>query len=207
MDCTAIAPELILVVEDDAALLKLIEKCLAAGGHRTRGRGQRRRGPGLARARFAPTDALGLQPARHARRATPRTDRSPGKRVPFVVATGHGSESVAVEMMKRGAYDYLVKGATFMKLLPAGDRSRLGAGAAGRAAGRGRGATAAGPRRIGAARRAAHGGIGRGQPPPARRDGRTPPRGGAGRSSIWPNWPTSPGLAPWAKWWRNWPTN
>ena len=40
-------------------------------------------------------------------------------RVPFVVATGHGSESVAVEMMKRGAYDYLVKGATFMKLLPA----------------------------------------------------------------------------------------
>ena len=27
-----------------------------------------------------------------------------GKRVPFVVATGHGSESVAVEMMKRGAW-------------------------------------------------------------------------------------------------------
>ena len=42
-----------------------------------------------------------------------------GRRVPFVVATGHGSESVAVEMMKRGAYDYLVKGATFMQLLPA----------------------------------------------------------------------------------------
>ena len=30
--------ELILVVEDDAALLKLIEKCLAASGHRTAGR-------------------------------------------------------------------------------------------------------------------------------------------------------------------------
>ena len=53
------------------------------------------------------------------RRATAATDRAPGRRVPFVVATGHGSESVAVEMMKRGAYDYLVKGATFMKLLPA----------------------------------------------------------------------------------------
>ena len=39
--------------------------------------------------------------------------------MPFVVATGHGSESVAVEMMKQGAYDYLVKGPTFMKLLPA----------------------------------------------------------------------------------------
>jgi C4-dicarboxylate-specific signal transduction histidine kinase len=42
-----------------------------------------------------------------------------GVGVPFVVATGHGSESVAVEMMKQGAYDYLVKGPTFMKLLPA----------------------------------------------------------------------------------------
>jgi two-component system sensor histidine kinase TtrS len=38
--------------------------------------------------------------------------------VPFVVATGHGSESLAVEMMKHGAYDYLVKGAAFMRLLP-----------------------------------------------------------------------------------------
>ncbi len=35
------------------------------------------------------------------------------------MATGHGSESVAVEMMKRGAYDYLVKGVSFMKMLPA----------------------------------------------------------------------------------------
>ena len=29
--------ELVLVVEDDAALLKLIEKCLVADGHRTAG--------------------------------------------------------------------------------------------------------------------------------------------------------------------------
>jgi len=41
------------------------------------------------------------------------------KQVSFLVAPGHGSESVAVEMMKHGAYDYVVKGAAFMLLLPA----------------------------------------------------------------------------------------
>ena len=41
-----------------------------------------------------------------------------GKQVSFVVATGHGSESVAIEMMKHGAYDYVVKGPAFMLLLP-----------------------------------------------------------------------------------------
>jgi len=41
-----------------------------------------------------------------------------GTRVPFVVATGHGSEAVAVKMMKLGALDYLVKDDAFLKLLP-----------------------------------------------------------------------------------------
>ena len=44
---------------------------------------------------------------------------SRGRRVPLVVVTGHGSESVAVKMMKCGAYDYVVKDAAFLKLLPA----------------------------------------------------------------------------------------
>ena len=48
-----------------------------------------------------------------------RRIKARGKQVSFVVATGHGSESVAVEMMKHGAYDYVVKGAAFMLLLPA----------------------------------------------------------------------------------------
>ncbi len=38
-------------------------------------------------------------------------------KVPFIVATGHGSETIAVEMMKRGARDYLVKGFSFLDLL------------------------------------------------------------------------------------------
>jgi C4-dicarboxylate-specific signal transduction histidine kinase len=112
------ASELILVVEDDAALRRLIEKSLAANGHRPLGAADGasalacldRCSPRLMLLDYNLPDMRGKQ----------LLDRIEGlgKRVPFVVATGHGSESVAVEMMKRGAYDYLVKGATFMKLLP-----------------------------------------------------------------------------------------
>ena len=38
--------------------------------------------------------------------------------VPFIIITGQGDERVAVEMMKRGALDYLVKDAHFLELLP-----------------------------------------------------------------------------------------
>ncbi|MCE5303900.1 MAG: response regulator, partial [Planctomycetaceae bacterium] len=110
--------ECILVVEDDAALRKLIEKSLVANGYR------------------ALTAADGASALDHLGDGSPRLMlldyslpdmrgeqlleriEALGKHVPFVVATGHGSESVAVAMMKRGAYDYLVKGPTFMKLLP-----------------------------------------------------------------------------------------
>ena len=38
--------------------------------------------------------------------------------VPFIVITGQGDERVAVEMMKRGAVDYLVKDVNFLQFLP-----------------------------------------------------------------------------------------
>ncbi len=112
-------PELILIVEDDAALLTLIEKRLAAGGHRTVGVADgvsalawlKQHTPNLMLLDYSLPDMRGGQLMQEI--------AAEGVRVPFVVATGHGSESVAVEMMKRGAYDYLVKGATFMQLLPA----------------------------------------------------------------------------------------
>lgn len=37
---------------------------------------------------------------------------------PFLVMTGHGDEKVAVEMMKVGARDYIVKQGQFFELLP-----------------------------------------------------------------------------------------
>jgi PAS domain S-box-containing protein len=38
---------------------------------------------------------------------------------PFIIITGQGDERVAVEMMKRGARDYLVKDARFLQFVPA----------------------------------------------------------------------------------------
>ena len=111
--------ELILIVEDDVALQTLIERCLTKTGHSTVGAADGasalacldRCSPRLMLLDYSLPDMHGKQLLEQI--------ESRGKHIPFVVATGHGSESVAVEMMKRGAYDYLVKGATFMKLLPA----------------------------------------------------------------------------------------
>jgi len=41
-----------------------------------------------------------------------------GISVPFLVVTGHGDERLAVELMKLGAKDYVVKDARFLDLLP-----------------------------------------------------------------------------------------
>lgn len=38
--------------------------------------------------------------------------------IPFVIMTGHGDETIAVNMMKMGAADYLVKDVNFIELLP-----------------------------------------------------------------------------------------
>jgi PAS domain S-box-containing protein len=40
------------------------------------------------------------------------------KDFPFIVMTGHGDEHLAVELMKRGAIDYLVKDSRFIDVLP-----------------------------------------------------------------------------------------
>lgn len=42
-----------------------------------------------------------------------------GRVAPFIITTGQGSETVAVDLMKRGALDYVLKDADFLELLPA----------------------------------------------------------------------------------------
>jgi PAS domain S-box-containing protein len=41
-----------------------------------------------------------------------------GHKIPFIIVTGQGDERVAVEMMKRGALDYLVKDINFLEFVP-----------------------------------------------------------------------------------------
>jgi PAS domain S-box-containing protein len=47
------------------------------------------------------------------------TARAGGRMPPFIIMTGHGDERVAVECMKLGARDYLVKDTTLLHRLPA----------------------------------------------------------------------------------------
>lgn len=53
--------------------------------------------------------------------------RERGRDFPFVVITGHGDERTAVDVMKRGAVDYVMKESGVLDLLPAIVRRALGA--------------------------------------------------------------------------------
>jgi two-component system sensor kinase FixL len=45
--------------------------------------------------------------------------RQRGVEIPFIVITGHGDERTAVEVMKQGALDYVMKESSLLELLPA----------------------------------------------------------------------------------------
>ena len=49
-----------------------------------------------------------------------------GRAGPFIIITGQGDERVAVEMMKRGALDYLIKDVEFLEFVPAVVHRALG---------------------------------------------------------------------------------
>ena len=44
--------------------------------------------------------------------------REKGYDIPVIMVTGHGDENIAVEAMKKGAYDYVVKSGNYLKVLP-----------------------------------------------------------------------------------------
>ena len=108
----------ILIVEDDVSLLKLIQRRLDEQGFSTSGVTS-----GVSALRWLENDHAKLLlldyslPDMRGEELIDELDRR-GIQVPFIVATGNGSEMVAVEMMKRGARDYLIKGSAFLKLLP-----------------------------------------------------------------------------------------
>lgn len=52
--------------------------------------------------------------------------RESGRNIPFIIVTGHGDERTAVEAMKHGALDYVMKDAGMLDLLPGIVRRALG---------------------------------------------------------------------------------
>lgn len=111
-------PVTILVVDDDQGLLVLIRNAL---------RGENRHVATVPSGREAlvwlerhPADLLlldlRLRDIRGVEFLTALAEA--GHRVPFIIITGQGDEREAVEMMKRGALDYLVKDVDFIEFLP-----------------------------------------------------------------------------------------
>ncbi len=110
---------MILIVDDDQGLLRLMEKALQREGFRTATAASGKEAKGwLARhsADLLLLD-LKLQDVEGADLLRQLADAE--HPTPFIIVTGQGDERVAVDMMKRGAMDYLTKDAEFSQFLPA----------------------------------------------------------------------------------------
>lgn len=116
-DSTEVA-ETILIIEDDKWLNGLIKKKLEEEGFHT----------SSATGGDEAIEKVGLKdyvlllldynlPGMTGKEVVERLHES-RRSVPFIVMTGRGDEQIAVEMMKLGARDYLVKEAGFMDILP-----------------------------------------------------------------------------------------
>jgi PAS domain S-box-containing protein len=116
---TQAQPVTVFVVDDDRGLARLIERTLKRAGHTTTSAssggdaltwlGQQRPELLLLDLKLQDLDGRELISQLEAQ----------GHTVPFIVITGQGDERVAVEMMKRGALDYMVKDAQFLDHVPA----------------------------------------------------------------------------------------
>ncbi|MBI5186420.1 MAG: response regulator [Nitrospinae bacterium] len=111
-------PPTILVVEDDEDSLLLLRRILERAGYKTEGAATG--AAALVLAVHEPVKLLLLDYQLADMTGTQvveiLAERRPG--LPFIIMTGFGSEMLAVEMMKLGALDYVVKDSNFLEFLP-----------------------------------------------------------------------------------------
>jgi signal transduction histidine kinase len=109
----------IFIADDDRGLLRLIEKVLQREGFVTATALSGQAALEWLRAERPDLLLLDLKlpdlPGQELIQRLSAASRCP----PFIIITGQGDERVAVEMMKRGALDYLVKDAEFLAFVPA----------------------------------------------------------------------------------------
>jgi two-component system cell cycle sensor histidine kinase/response regulator CckA len=108
----------ILVAEDDAILNRLIGKTLARAGLRVECVSTGREALSRCAANGVSLLLLDYQlPDMHGGEVI-ESLRAADNDIPFVMMTGHGDQRIAVDMMKLGARDYLVKERDFIERLP-----------------------------------------------------------------------------------------
>jgi signal transduction histidine kinase len=111
-------PSQILVVDDDEGLLLLMADTLRQVGYAVRTAGSAAEAVAVLRDQTPDLLLLDLQLKDAGGRALLDRLKLEGGRAPFVVVTGQGDEKVAVEMMKQGALDYVMKDTAILDLLP-----------------------------------------------------------------------------------------
>jgi PAS domain S-box-containing protein len=108
----------VLIIDDDTGLLRLMDKALRREGLRTATVSSGWEAAIWLEEQQADLLLMDLKlqdmPGSDLIQELGRTRPCP----PFIIVTGQGDERVAVEMMKRGAMDYLVKDTEFLQLLP-----------------------------------------------------------------------------------------
>ncbi len=127
MASSARSPEIMVVDDDEGMLLSWRTRCAPSGYER--GDGAVRRGARIAalRERRPALVLLDLQLKDMAGKALLDSLKRESLQVPFIVVTGQGDEKVAVEMMKQGALDYVMKDTGILDLLPTVVRRALAA--------------------------------------------------------------------------------
>jgi signal transduction histidine kinase len=116
----------VLVVDDDEGLLILMAESLRGEGYGVTTAGSGREALERLGGQVPDLMLLDLKMQDMDGTALLRTLRERGVPVPFVVVTGRGDEKVAVETMKEGALDYVMKDTGLLDLLPAVVRRALG---------------------------------------------------------------------------------
>jgi PAS domain S-box-containing protein len=110
----------IIIIEDDVALNTLIQKTLQKNNYKTKGFFTGHEAISWIRENYNSEILLLLdyQLYEMSGEQVVKILRKDNIEVPFVIITGHGDEKTAVEMMKLGALDYMIKDNSFIDLLP-----------------------------------------------------------------------------------------
>lgn len=117
MTATPVTPT-ILVVDDDVGLLILVEAALVAEQWRVATAASGSEALAWLQKHTADLLLLDLKLSDIEGRELIAKLNEAGHKIPFIIVTGQGDERVAVEMMKRGALDYLVKDIHFLEFVP-----------------------------------------------------------------------------------------
>ncbi len=124
MDADELQPK-VLIVDDDGGLTRLIDRALRREGFVASTANSGKAALDWLAQHEAELMLLDLKLQDLDGRELVEQLANAGRCPPFIIITGQGDERVAVEMMKRGARDYLVKDVNFLQFVPTVTRRAL----------------------------------------------------------------------------------